>query len=116
MAKLNEEAIEQALKKNIIVVIDGMRSWEEYTYLKERFPDVRIVIVALYADKALRYKRISIRSHRAKLYGEQRDIDELLGTNMGPTVAFSDFLIKNNFSREDFRDKLEMVYRSIYFS
>jgi adenylate kinase len=116
LAKLNEEAIEQALKKNIIVVIDGMRSWEEYTYLKERFPDVRIVIVALYADKALRYKRISIRSHRAKLYGEQRDIDELLGTNMGPTVAFSDFLIKNNFSREDFRDKLEMVYRSIYFS
>ena len=116
LAKLNEEAIEQALKKNIIVVIDGMRSWEEYTYLKERFPDVRIVIVALYADKALRYKRISIRSHRAKLYGEQRDIDELLGTNMGPTVAFSDFLIKNNFSREDFRDKLEIVYRSIYFS
>jgi len=116
LAILNKTAIEKALEKNLIVVIDGMRSWEEYIYLKENFPKTRIVIVALYVDKHVRYKRISMRSQRSKLYGEERDINELLGTNMGPTIAFCDFLIKNNFSEDDFNDKLELVYRTIYFS
>jgi len=35
---------------------------------------------------------------------------------MGPTIAFADYLIKNNFSKEEFFDKLEEVYRIIYFS
>lgn len=116
LAILNEKRLRQALKKNMIVVIDGMRSWEEYVYLKEKFPRVRIVILALYADKKLRYKRISIRSYRLTHYGEDRDINELIGTNMGPTIAFCDYLVKNNFSIEEFHDKLELVYRAIYFS
>lgn len=116
IAILNEKKIEEALRRNMIVVIDGMRSWEEYMFLKEKFPNVRVVIVALYADKALRYKRISIRSHRSSHYGIERDIDELIGTNMGPTIAFCDYLIKNNFSVKDFHDKLELVCRTIYFS
>lgn len=116
LAKLNEKAIEDALKDHMIVAIDGMRSWEEYTYLKDKFKGVRIVIVAIYADKELRYKRISARTHHSKLFGEERDINELLGTNMGPTIAFSDYLIKNNFSIEEFKNKLELVYRTIYFS
>ncbi len=116
LAVMNEKKLRKALEKNMMIVIDGMRSWEEYTYLKKAMPDVRINIVALYADKNLRYKRISKRSYRAQLFGEKRDIDELLGTNMGPTIAFADYLVKNNFSLEDFHDKLEEVYRAIYFS
>lgn len=116
MAVLNEEKLQKALEKNMIVAIDGMRSWEEYLYLKERFTEVRITIVALYADKELRYKRLSKRIYHPQLYGEQRDVDELMGTNMGPTIAFADFLVKNNFSIGEFRDKLESVYRTIYFS
>ncbi|MBI3366512.1 nucleoside monophosphate kinase [Candidatus Roizmanbacteria bacterium] len=116
LAILNEKKIEEFLEKNMIVVIDGMRSWEEYIYLKEKFSQVRIVITALYADKHMRYKRLSIRSHRSTHFGEDRDINELIGANMGPTIAFCDYLIKNNFSMDDLRDKLELVYRTIYFS
>lgn len=116
LAILNEEKIRKALKDNIMVVIDGMRSWEEYLYLKEKFPQVRIAILALYADKEIRYQRLAERKERNKLLGEERDINELIGTNMGPTIAFADFLVKNNFSLEEFRDKLEHVYRSVYFS
>ncbi len=116
LAVMNEKKLRKALEKNMMIVIDGMRSWEEYTYLKKAMPDVKINIVALYADKNLRYKRISKRSYRAQLFGEKRDIDELLGTNMGPTIAFADYLVKNNFSLEDFHDKLEEIYRAIYFS
>jgi dephospho-CoA kinase len=77
---------------------------------------VKVVILAMYADKKLRYKRIASRKYRANLYGEERDINELIETNMGPTIAFADHLVKNNFSLEDLNDKLEEIFRIIYFS
>jgi len=116
MAVLNEEKISEALKNNIVLIIDGMRSWEEYLYLKKKFLNVRVVILALFVDKDLRYRRLSERKDRKGLYGEERDISELIESNMGPTIAFADYLIKNNFSKEEFYDKLDDVYRIIYFS
>lgn len=116
LAILNFKKIEEAIKNNTMVVIDGLRSWEEYEYLKAKLPKVKIYILALYADKYVRYKRLRRRKEREKLYGGVRDINELLGTNMGATIAFADFLIKNNFSMQDFYDKLEDVYRVVYFS
>lgn len=116
LAVLNESKINGALVKNMILIIDGMRSWEEYIYLKEKLTNVRLYILALFARKLLRYQRIKNRKERSKLYGEKRDIDELLGTNMGPTIAFCDFLVVNNMSLEDFHNRLEEVYREVYFS
>ncbi len=115
-AVLNEEKIKEHLKKNSVIVIDGMRSWEEYLYLKNQLKNVNIYIVSVYADKAVRYNRIAKRKYRAKLFGQQRDIDELIGTNMGPTISFADFVIKNNFSVDDYHNKLEEAYRSILFT
>ena len=116
LAVLNKDKISELLKTKNIIVIDGMRSWEEYLYLKKELKKTRVYILALYANKQLRYERSSKRAYRADLYGEERDINELIGTNMGPTIAFSDFLVKNNFSMKDFHDKLEEVYRQVYFS
>ncbi len=116
MAILNEHKIKEALKKNSMIVIDGIRSWEEYMYLKNQFPETRITIIALYTDKQLRYKRLAKRPERSGLSGENRDVNELIGINMGPTIAFADYTVKNNFSIEDLYDKLEVVYRTIYFS
>ena len=116
LAILNIEKIKQALKNNSIIIIEGMRSWEEYLYLKKEFPKVKLVIVCLFTDKDIRYKRISKRNNRSELYGEERDINEIVGVNMGPTIAFADYLIKNNFSLKDFYDKLELTYRTIYYS
>lgn len=117
LAVLSEDKIKKALEKNNIVIIDGMRSWEEYLYLKKKLSDVNIYIVALFADKKVRYTRISSRnSDRPEHYGEERDINELVRVNMGPTIAYADFLIKNNFSKEDFHDKLDEVYREIYYT
>lgn len=116
MAIMNENKIREILKKNMILVIDGLRSWQEYTHLKRAFPGVKIYLVAIHADKKLRWERSVKRSHRNKLYGEERDLDELIGINMAPTLAYADFLVKNNFSLEDFHDKLDEVYRSIYYT
>jgi adenylate kinase len=116
MAYLNLKRIKKALSKNLLVVVDGMRSWEEYTFLKEKLPHLRLIVLTLYAGKHIRYQRIQHRKERSRLFGEQRDIDELLGTNMGPTIAYCDFLIINNLSLEDFHNRLEEVYRQAYFS
>lgn len=116
MAVLSKDKIKQSFKKSNIVVIDGMRSWQEYEYLKKELKDVKIYILALFADKHIRYHRVSKRkSDRPELYGEDRDINELIRINMGPTIAFADFMVKNNFSKEEFLDKLEEAYREVYF-
>ena len=116
LAILNITKIQEALNNNSIIIIEGMRSWKEYLYLKKEFPKVKLVIVCLFTDKDIRYKRISKRNKRSELYGEERDINEIIGINMGPTIAFADYLIKNNYSLKDFYDKLELTYRTIYFS
>ncbi len=116
LAVMNREKIQSELKKSPIVVIDGMRSWEEYLYLKKELKHVRVFILAIFVDKSKRNLRASKRTYRSRLYGEERDINELIGTNMGPTIAYADFLIKNNFSKKEFFDKLEAVYREVYFS
>ena len=110
------EVIEKAFNENQVIVIDGLRSWEEYLYLKNHLHTTRIFIINVYADKKVRYHRAAHRTDRKNQFGEIRDINELVGTNMGPTIAFADFVVKNNFSKEDFTDKLETVYRQIYFS
>ena len=116
LAIMNEKKLQDALKKHMIVVVDGMRSWDEYLYLKKHMKDVRIVVVAIQVDKELRYDRMKERKTRTNNTGEERDINELINLNMGPTIAFADYLIKNNFSMEEFHDKLEEVYREVYFS
>jgi len=116
LAVLNEKKIAKILKKEMVLVIDGLRSWEEYLYLKKKFPKVKIYLLAIYADKHLRWERLMKRPQRNKLYGEERDLDELIGINMAPTIAYADFLVKNNFSVEDYHDKLEEVFRIIYYT
>lgn len=116
LAIVSKEAIEKALKDNSIIVIEGMRSWEEYEELKKSFPNLKIYILYVWADKEKRYERIKKREYRGQLYGEERDKNEILSLNMGPTIAMSDFIVKNNFSLQEFYDKLEEVYRQVYFS
>ncbi len=116
LAVLNLEKIKKLFKENMVIVIDGLRSWEEYIYLKNNLKKTKIYIVAIYADKKLRWSRLAKRKERNKLYGEQRDLDELIGINMAPTIAYADYLIKNNFSQEEYHDKLEEVFRIIYYT
>lgn len=115
-AILNKPLILNAFAKNKFVIVTGMRSWEEYEYLKKELEDVRIVIIALWADKKTRWKRIKERKTRSTLGGEERDLNELLGLNMGPTIAWADYMIINSGTREKLQEDIEEVYRKIYYS
>jgi dephospho-CoA kinase len=115
MALLSHKKILEELKKHKLVVLEGMRSWEEYEYLIKEFPKANIFILALHVDKQKRYSRIKKRKERSQLGGEERDLDELIQTHMGPTIAYADYLIKNNYSLEELYHKLDEVYREIYY-
>lgn len=116
MAILKMNELKSILKNSNQVLIEGLYSWEEYEHLLKNFHNTRIVLVAVWARKELRWSRASRREYRPKFYGAKRDITELLETNKGPAIAYADYLIKNDFSLDDFHDKLDETYRSIIFS
>ena len=116
MAILRRDEIAQQLKKNVVVLVEGLYSWEEYLYLKQEFPHVRVILVAIWARKELRWERTGRREYRNGLRGPERDINELEQINKGPPIAFADHLVINSFSLSEFHDKLDEVYRSIIFS
>lgn len=117
MAQKSLPALRSALEgSHGMVVIEGLRSFEEYEYLKKELPDTKIVVVALFVEKDIRYDRVAHRAERSALGGEARDLSELLETNMGPTIAFADYTIMNTGSKEELYLKLEQLYRRIYYS
>lgn len=116
-AKLSAPKINDLLKKGIKkIVIEGMRSWEEYLYIKKNYSKLRLIILAVHANKKIRYQRIQARKTRSMVFGEDRDIDELISLNMGPTIAFSDYLITNNKSKDELMHKVDETIHDIYFT
>ncbi len=113
---LNEDTIRKDLTKKKIVVLENLRSFEEYEYLKKTFPDTKIVIIGIFTQKATRYARIAQRKDKRLKQGEDRDIAELVDTNVGPTFGFADYMVINEGTKQDLYNQLETIYREIYFS
>jgi adenylate kinase len=116
MAQLGAPELKKKLEHHPIVIVESLYSWEEYLYLKKHFADALIYIIAIYADKHLRYERTMKRTYRKGLSSEERDINQLLTTNLGPTIAFADFVVNNNFTVAEFYDKLDNVYHTILYT
>ena len=91
-----EPKINKLLEANEVIVIDGLYSWEEYTYLKEKFPG--LILINVYAEPKVRYLRLSKRSIRPISLDEcyLRDVAELEKLNKGGPIAIADYTIENN--------------------
>jgi len=105
--------IEEQAKTHKCILLDGLYSWEEYIYLREHYPDIRLLCI--YAPPILRHKRLSIRSIRPLTIqeSESRDIAELQNLNKGGPIAYADYLIKNEGDEKEFQKELEKYYSSI---
>jgi dephospho-CoA kinase len=108
-AKLNQPRIERALK-NSNVVIDGLYSWEEYTYLKELYGE-NLCLVAVWSSPKTRYKRLAKRSDRRLTPGQaaSRDRTEIENLTKGGPIAMADFTIVNESSREELIKETERI-------
>lgn len=99
--------IEELLRNNNVIAIDGLYSWEEYVFLKKEFPN--LLLIHIYAEPVKRYKRLSSRRVRPvpleKAY--LRDFTEIDKLNKGGPIAIADHLIVNN------SDNINFLYQKI---
>ncbi len=107
MAIKIEPRIREAAKASEIVVLDGLYSWEEYVFLKEKFPQMQILCI--WTPPLLRYERLRTRKERPLTTAEatMRDISEIENLHKGGPIAIADHLIIND---ADFMHKLEDFY------
>ncbi len=108
-ARLNQPAIDAARIKGS-VVIDGLYSWEEYTYLKEQYGE-DFYVVAVWASPRARYTRLARRLVRPLTLKEaaERDRTEIENINKGGPIAMADFTITNETSLADLRKATERI-------
>lgn len=86
-----------ALAERPSIVIDGLYSWSEYKLLEEALPG-DLVVVAVVAERALRYSRLAARTERPLTADEarQRDWREIEQIEKGGPIAIADFTLLNN--------------------
>ena len=111
-ARFLEPEIREAIKHNN-VVLDGLYSWYEYKYLIERFPDLKLICMII--DKKIRYQRIASRpdrsfDHDAVVY---RDIAEIENLYKGGPIAYADYYICNNGTKEEAIEKLKKILEEV---
>jgi len=108
-AKLNLPRIDSALK-NSDVVIDGLYSWEEYTFLKAHYGD-NFCVIAVWASPKTRYRRLTSRVNRRMTMEEaaSRDRAEIENVNKGGPIAMADFTIINESSLKNLKKETEKI-------
>lgn len=102
--------ITAAVESGSNVILDGLYSWEEYTTLKEQFPD--LVLLCLYASPEIRYERLATRKERVwtKEESRERDISEIENLNKGGPIAIADYLIKNEGTTKELQKELKQFF------
>lgn len=111
-AKILEPEIREALEKQD-VVLDGLYSWYEYTFLKEKFDNIKLICIV--TDKELRYDRISKRVDRPFKREDAitRDLSEIENLYKGGPIAYADYYILNNGTIDDYYNRLEEILKEI---
>lgn len=111
-AILSRPKIEKLLKKDNSIGIDGLYSWEEYTFLKKEFPG--LVLIHIFSEPEVRYKRLSQRKVRPLTFEESRarDSAEIEKLNKAGPIAIADYLIDNSASIRDLQKQIDtLLYR-----
>ncbi|MEK9143059.1 MAG: AAA family ATPase [Patescibacteria group bacterium] len=113
MAIKIEPRILLAAKDHKLIVLDGLYSWEEYTFLTKKF--FRLSLLCIYASPEIRYERLAHRPVRPlnRKEARSRDIAEIENLNKGGPIALADYLIINEGTEEEFCGRLEAYYSSL---
>ncbi len=108
-AILNLSRIDLARKASD-VVIDGLYSWEEYTFLKTNYGE-DLYLVAVWASPGIRYARLATRLNRALTLDEAagRDRAEVENINKGGPIAMADFAVINESSLKNLKKEVERI-------
>lgn len=97
----------QKLAEQGNVVLDGLYSWSEYTYLKEHLGDA-LRVLAIVTDRGLRYSRLAARTIRPLTEQEatSRDYSEIENLEKGGPISIADRFVTNNGSSDELIEKI----------
>ncbi len=108
-AILSAPRIDAALKSSHVVV-DGLYSWEEYLYLKDRYK-ADFLVVAVWTSPQTRYRRLGTRAVRP-LTPEQaasRDRAEIENLNKGGPICMADYTVLNEGDMADLKRQVVSI-------
>ncbi len=108
-AKLNLPAIDSA-RQCSHVAIDGLYSWEEYTFFQQYYGQ-DFHVIAVFASPRTRYARLANRSRRRLTVEEaaSRDRSEIENASKGGPIAMADFTIVNESSLKDLKQEARRI-------
>ena len=110
-AILNLPKINDLLKKNKVVLIDGLATWSEFKLLQKEYGD-SFKIVAVCASPETRFKRLA-KKKRASIKDwtdfQKRDYTEIEMAEKGGPIAIADYTIVNEGSLKELCKKTEEI-------
>lgn len=101
------------LSKDNDVVLDGLYSWTEYQILKKELTNLKLI--AIVSDKDIRFSRLEKREVRPLTNEEadNRDLAEINNIEKAPPIAYADYYILNNGTKEEYINRLEEIIEVI---
>ncbi len=109
------EKVEQNFAEEKLVVLDGVRSFEEYKFLKNKHGN-DFVAICLAVSPQKRHERLGKRKERSLTEEEclSRDESELKNLNVGATIAMADvFILNEKDGKAEFQAEVETFLRKI---
>lgn len=96
------------------IILDGLYSWEEYIYLKAKFPELKLL--GIYARPEIRRQRLLKRPVRPlnETQAKERDFNELKNLNKAEPIALADYLVINEGSIAAFHQELAKALKFFY--
>ena len=101
-AQLALPTIQEYLKENSTVLLDGLYSWSEYTFLRKNLT-IPIYLIPVISLRENRYKRLAVREIRPLTAeeAENRDFTEIETLEKGGPIALCDYYITNDGTKEE---------------
>lgn len=95
-----------------VVVFDGLYSWDEYKFLKEKYGE-DLIVIAIAAPLHIRYQRIVERRDGKRIYtledAIRRDHEEIEYHKKGGPIAMANFTLANTRSTKELLSELDSV-------
>ncbi len=116
MASLSLPKLQEALKDYDCIVIDGLYSFSEYSFLRQHL-GAPTILLAIVAPRHLRYQRLAARPIRPLRPEEaaERDIREIETLEKGGPIAIADYTLLNDDSEAHLLDQLDRLLATLGF-
>lgn len=108
--------LQAALQQHDCIVIDGLYSQSEYRTLRQALGNT-IILVAIVAERRLRYERLAQRLERPLTFeeAEERDMREIEHIEKGGPIALADYTLLNDGEPSALLARLDALLERLNF-